>query len=163
MKVNFDLAECQTPVPLALFGLCDDGDSSKAYVERSDPRKWIATIENNQEVALTFTAFDKCVIHDHQYPGRGRCDGLLRSPDHLYFIELKDQGKGWVADAIEQLSSTIQFFSESHDLKLFKHKKAFACNRRHKHFQEIDNELNLKFFRRNKVRLDVQATVIVIS
>jgi len=41
-------------------------------------------------------------------------------------------------------------------------KKAFACNKQHKHFQEIDNELNLRFFKKYKVRIDVQADIIVV-
>ena len=48
-------------------------------------------------------------------------------------------------------------------MNLFKHKKAYACNKQHGHFQEIENELNIAFFRKHKVRLDVQAEIIIVS
>lgn len=62
---------------------------------------------------------------------------MLTSDVHIYFIELKDQAKGWIIDAIEQLESTVQFFIANHDLNAYTHKKAFACNKQHKHFQEM--------------------------
>ena len=77
-------------------------------------------------------------------------------------MELKDQAKDWIQEAIEQLESTIQFFIEHHDISIYKHKKAFACNKKHRHFQEIDNEFNLQFFRKYGVRIDVQGQIIVV-
>jgi len=111
---------------------------------------------------LIFTPVDNCLIKSNEFPDRGRCDGLLTSFEHLYFIELKDQAKKWITDAVKQLESTIEFFKESHDINAFKHKKAFACNKRHGHFQEVDNEFNVAFFRRHKVRIDIQAEIIVV-
>ncbi len=82
--------------------------------------------------------------------------------EHIYFVELKNERKQWMKNAIEQLESTIQFFIKYHDISVFKHKKAYACNKKHRHFQEIDNELNLRFFRAYGVRIDVQAEVIIV-
>ena len=162
MSVNFHVAACQETLNDSLFGLCDDNNGQKAYTNIPEPDKWIATVKNDAGKDLVFTAIDKCVIQDHEHSGRGRCDGMLTSDEHIYFIELKDQAKNWIQGAIEQLESTIQFYLESNNISGYRHKKAFACNKQHKHFQEIDNELNLRFFRTYKVRIDVQADVVMV-
>lgn len=161
--MNFFDAACQEPaIKHTRFGICDDQDGAKAYTDITDDTKWVATVINPSQRLLVFTAIDACVIKGNQALGRGRCDGMLTSHEHLYFVELKDQRSGWTPDAIAQLESTIQFFIQHHDISVFRHKKAFACNKRHPAFQEIDNELNKKFFRNYRVRLDVQAEIIVV-
>jgi len=162
MSVDFHVSACQEQLNNSLFGLCDDNNDQKAYTDVTNAEKWIATVTNDRNKKLVFTAIDKCLIQNNEQRGRGRCDGMLTSDEHIYFVELKDQAKGWITEAIEQLESTIQFFIESHDITIYKHKKAFACNKQHKHFQEIDNELNLRFFKKYKVRIDVQADIIVV-
>ena len=164
MPVDFLSGACQEPVIQAVeFGLCDDQNGTHAYTDTTRPDRWIATVHNRQARELVFTAVDKCLLQDTDEPGRGRCDAMLTSPEHLYFIELKDEARGWVTGAIDQLESTIRFFLASHDTSRYRHKKAFACNRRHGHFQEIDNERNLRFFRQYGFRLDVQAVVVVVE
>lgn len=163
MSLNFFGGPCQEPsTTTALFGLCDDQDGTKAYTSTLNRCNWIATVKNDNGVALTFTAIDKCVIQDYEEPGRGRCDGMLTSTEHIYFVELKAESKNWISGAIEQLESTVQFFIDNHDLSIFKYKKAFACNKKHRRFQEIDNEFNLYFFRTYGVRIDIQGEIIVI-
>jgi hypothetical protein len=85
---------------------------------------------------------------------------MFTSNEHIYFVELKDQRKDWISDSITQLESTIQFFIENHDATIYKHKKAFACNKKHPQFQKIDNELNLRFFRTYGFRLGIQADIL---
>lgn len=163
--MNFFEPSCQEPtITESIFGLCDDQNGTRAYTNADEPDKWIATVKNDRNKHLTFTAIDKCVLKDDEAPDRGRCDGMLTSHsfEHLYFVELKDKPKGWITDAITQLESTILLFIEHHDIVVFKHKKAFACNKRQPHFQEIDNELNLRFFKKYGVRIDVQARIIIV-
>ncbi len=162
MSINFQVELCQEKISHSIFGLCDEHAGEKAYTNTHDTEKWIATVHNNRNKDLIFTAVDKCVIKENEHAGRGRCDGLLTSDEHIFFIELKNQAKSWITNAIEQLESTIIFFVESNDINIYKHKKAYACNKQHKHFQEIDNELNLRFFRQYKVRIDVQADIIIV-
>lgn len=159
--MDFFNAICQEPtLNDSIFGLCDDQNGKKAYTNLTDNSKWIATVKNNN-TELTFTAIDKCVIKDNEERGRGRCDCMLTSANHIYFIELKDQLRNWKTDAIEQLESTIQFFIANHNVKNYKYKKAFACNKKQPRFQEIDNELNLYFFRTYGFRIDAQTEIIV--
>lgn len=94
MSINFYEASCQEPALTdALFGLCDDMAGTKAYTNITDISKWIATVKNDNNKSLVFTAIDKCIIKDHEYPHQGRCDGMLTSDVHIYFIELKNQTK----------------------------------------------------------------------
>jgi hypothetical protein len=156
----YDIAYQEPPLDDALFGLCDDRKGEVAYIDKNDKNKWIAIIKNKEKISLVFTAIDKGVIKDHEEPGKGRCDGMLTSKEHIYFVELKDQRKNWQSDAIEQLESTINFFIANHDIAIYKHKKAFACNKKHPQFRQIEHELNLRFFRAYGVRLGIQAEVV---
>lgn len=162
--MDFFKPDCQSgPFNQAQFGLCDDQNATRAYVDTTTPEKWVATVENPSRVAVTFTAIDKCVIQDADEPGRGRCDCMLTTDDLLYLVELKDQTPPWRQHAIEQLESSIQFLLAHHDVSRFRHKKAFACNKRRPAFVTVDNELQLQFRREYGFRIDVQATVVVVS
>ena len=156
----FDPAFQSGPFTQERFGLCDDQDTTPAYVDVVSPDKWVATVENLAQREVLFTAIDKGVIQDHEEVGRGRCDAMLTSDELLYLAELKDRGSSsWRADAIEQLKSTIEFLRQHHDLTPFRHKKAFACNKKRQSFQQIDHEEKLRFFREYDFRLDLQATI----
>lgn len=155
---------CQSgPFSQEKFGLCDDQSATRAYVDTTTPDKWVATVKNPARKAVTFTAIDKCVIQDGDEPGRGRCDGMLTTEDLLYLVELKDKKDNWQSHAVEQLKSTILFLRAHHDLTRFRHKKAFACNRRRGAFVTIDNEFQSRFFRNHGFRIDIQTTVLVVT
>lgn len=167
MKLNFFNFQCQEP-PIANseFGICDDENGEKAYIDKTNSRKWIATVKNNKKIVLTFTAIDKCIFHDNDpnYEGKGRCDGMLTSKNHLYLIELKNQKANWINHAKEQLISTIQILRESHKTELdkFKHKKAFGCNKKRSRFIVITQEEQRKFFKKFGFRLDLQTNIVVL-
>ncbi|HQK71425.1 MAG TPA: hypothetical protein PL101_09975 [Bacteroidales bacterium] len=162
MSLDFFQSSCQESISNALFGLCDDQDGSRAYTNVNDRRKWIATVKNDRNLRLVFTAIDNCIIQSDEYRGKPRCEGMLASDEHLFFVELKDQKKSWIEKAIEQLESTIQLFIASHGMPVQRHRKAFACNKAHPHFCVFDNERNRKFFRTYGFRLDIQAEIIVV-
>lgn len=158
--MDFFNPACQSgPFNQAQFGLCDDQNTTRAYVDTETPEKWVATVKNPSQKNVIFTAIDKCVIQDRDKPDRGRCDGMLTTKDQLYLVELKDQKTNWMPHAIDQLESTIQFLRDHHDLTPFRHKKAFACNKRHRVFVTVDHELKRRFFDGYGFRLDIQATV----
>lgn len=161
--MDFFKPECQSgPFSQDRFGLCDDQNSTPAYVDTSFPEKWVATVENPARKPVTFTAIDKCVLQDGDEPGRGRCDGMLTTQDLLYLVELKEQEPPWRQHALDQLESSIQFLVANHDVSCFRHKKAFACNKRRQTFAYIDGELQRRFFRTYGFRIDIQATVLVL-
>jgi hypothetical protein len=163
--VNFFDPQCQSgPFGHPQFGLCDSPESPVAYVDIMTPENWTATVENPKEKLVTFTAIDKCVIKDGEERGRGRCDCMLTTDEGLYLIELKDRdSRGWAAEAENQLISTIEFLRVTHDISPFRHKKAFACNKKRKPFVTIDNAKQSHFFRTYGFRLDIQATVLIVS
>jgi hypothetical protein len=164
MSINFFEPSCQEQINHPRFGLCDDQDGTKAYTNTENPDKWIATVKNNQRKNLIFTAIDKCIIKDNELLGRGRCDGMITASDLLYFVELKSKEPPWEVSAKEQLESTIELFIQNQDIRVYKHKKAFACNSRsiRFRFKEIDNEENLRFYRKYGFRLDLQTEIIVL-
>ncbi len=160
--MNFFKSECKSgPFNHVKFGLCDDQNSTPAYVDTTAPSKWVATVENPSQRPVIFTAIDKCVINDGDAVGQQRCDGMLTTNDLLYLVELKNKNSNWQALALEQLESTIKLLRELHDLTSFRSKKAFACNKQRKPFVVIDHELKRRFFRDYGFRIDIQVTISV--
>ncbi|NJO14694.1 MAG: hypothetical protein HC877_02815 [Thioploca sp.] len=88
-----------------------------------------------------------------------RCDGMLTYTDNIIFVELKNQRKNWISDAVEQLKITIECFTKHHDLNLFKRKRAFACNKKHPNFCTGHKETMKRFFDTYKIRLNIQAKI----
>ncbi|OQP56037.1 hypothetical protein A4H97_20875 [Niastella yeongjuensis] len=165
MSLNFFRTDCQfPPITSERFGLCDKNDGTKAYPDTVNEPEWIATVGNPEHHTVTFTAIDNCVMKNTEYRERGRCDVMLTTTVHLYLVELKDQMAAWRPHAVSQLVSTIDFLLENHphEIRQFKKKKAFAANRRHPRFAFIENEDNLKLFRRTGFRIDSQAEIILI-
>ena len=163
--MNFFAPACQSgPFEFETFGLCDDAACVCAYVDTSTPARWTATVSNPDRQTLTFTAVDNCVLRDGEAIDTPRCDGMLTAPGVLYLIELKDQRAHWLPRAMAQLESTIQLLRTHHAVELqnFRHKKAFACNKRSGAFRRVDQETQLRFFREYGFRLDVQSTVLVL-
>jgi hypothetical protein len=164
MSVNFFETTCQEPPRTEKeFGLCDDQNGTKAYSDLNDISKWIATVINGNNISVTFTAVDNCVI---AFKANGKdkeslCDGMLTFNDTLYFVELKDQKSGWIPRAICQLTSTIEIFIINHSDKTYRYKKVFACNKRHPYFQVIDSEMNREYYKTYGFRIDVQAEIII--
>lgn len=162
--MDFFKPACQSgPFNEATFGLCDDQHARCAYVDTTTPGNWTATVDNPAQRAITFTAVDKCVIQDGEETDRPRCDGMLTAENLLYLVELKDQRADWQSQAKAQLISTIQFLHQYHseDLRRFRHKKAFACNKRGGGFRVVSQEEQRRFFHQYGFRLDVQSTVLV--
>lgn len=164
MSVNFFDTACQEPPRNdSQFGICDDQNGAKAYTDSTNQDRWIATVENNNKQAITFTAIDNCIIV--LQPGttdkESTCDGMLTFDNSLYLVELKDQLKAWLPKAKEQLENTIQLLHQhnSSELSQYTFKKAFACNKHHRRFVVIDNEEQKKLFDTTKFRLHVEATI----
>ncbi len=162
MSLDFFNSKCQEgPIVEREFGLCDDRLGKPAYTNIDKPNTWIATVKNSSNEGVVFTAIDKCVIQDHQFPGRGRCDGMLTNSKCLYLVELKEQKPPWQSGALEQLVSTIDFLKENHDISQYKNRKVFACNKKLEKFVAFDNEENQRFLRETTFRKDFQTEIIV--
>lgn len=166
MSVNFFETECkEASRKEKQFGLCDDQNGTKAYTDLENRTNWIAKITNDNEIDVSFTAIDNCIIvfKEGTKDKESSCDGMLTFAQSLYLVELKKQGiGGWISDAKGQLENTIKMISENHDLSNFRYKKAFACNRKHPSFTVIDTAERKSFFERTKgFRIDIQAEIII--
>ena len=165
MSVNFFETDCKEPSKTdELMGICDDQNGKKAYTDTTCSSKWIAIIKNDGKIPISFTPIDNCIIvlKDGTNDRESTCDGMIIFTDNLYLVELKKRGKGgWISDAVKQLENTIKILLNNHDLRGFKYKKAFACNKKHPGFTVIDNERNKSFFRTYGFRLDVQTEIVI--
>ena len=154
----FDTDCSEHVVNSRIFGICDDDNSEKAYTNKDDELKWIATVKNTNKRDITFTAIDNCINIDE---GR-RCDGMLTYGNSLFLIELKNKFRLKQNDGIEQLESTIKVLQENTDISEFNNKKAFLCNKKGKPFVTIQFELKKRFFdNTGGFKLDIQSEIVI--
>ena len=163
-NIDFFTPRCQTyGITHEQFGICDDVDldeKTPAYVTLENPTQWGATVVNQSGHPLNFTAVDNCVeVHRNNHDMESRCDAMLTNAEHLVFVELKDERKNWLTHAAQQLQKTIEMFSQNNDLSKYKHKRAFACNKRHPHFSYSNKELKQAFRQNTGFRLYDEATI----
>jgi hypothetical protein len=160
MSVNFFEIGCQEqPITAQIFGICDK-KNEKAFTKLQEPKTWIATVENLNLISITFTAIDGCIkILRDDGSTEKRCDCMLTYTDNIVFVELKEVEKSWTTEAIKQLEITIKQFIAEHDISVYRHKRAFACNRKHPRFQVIEPSLKKRFFDTYRVRLNIQGLI----
>lgn len=93
------------------------------------------TVVNPRHISYDFVPVDNniTVVEQHMQNKVSICDAMILSEnlEDVYFIELKNVRKQWLSKAISQLESTIEMFNGSHGDIAFKHRLAYACNRRH--------------------------------
>lgn len=166
MIVNFFETDCKEESRNEKqFGICDDQNGTKAYTDLENNTKWIAKVKNDNEIAVSFTAIDNCIIifKEGTKDKESSCDGMLTFAQSLYLVELKKQGTGgWISEAKGQLENTIKLILKNHDLSDIRYKKAFACNRKHPSFTVIDTAERKSFFKRTGgFRIDLQAEIVI--
>jgi len=161
MSINFFEAKCQSTTGESLFGLCDNEDSSPAYLDFSSKTKWNATVNNSvPPKELEFVAIDNCIeILRENGEMDNRCDCLLTYPENIIFVELKNKSSNWVSEGMNQLEVTIKNFDNNHGLLNYQHKRAFVANKKHPYFRVIDVEKKRKFWDKYRVRLNIDAVI----
>lgn len=151
MGINFFDENCQSQTNQSKFGLCDDPPPSNnpAYIDTEDSNKWIAIVENNQELEVIFTAIDNCIeILRPDGKMDSRCDGMLTYEGKIIFVELKQRkytNSVWIEDGEKQLRKTIAVFIKDNDLDSYKSKKAYIANNKKPQFQYSHKEKMQKF------------------
>ncbi len=165
MKVDFlDKACKEQEITNRKFGICDDEDGNKAYTNIDDSSKWVATVSNENNVKIGFTAIDNCieVFKESSKDKESSCDGMLLFNKSLYLVELKNQATGgWLPKAIDQLKNTIKLMNNNDIIEGITYKKAYACNRKHPNFQVIDHERKRRFYSETGFRIDAQAEIVI--
>ncbi len=164
MSVNFFETDCkEAPRREKLFGICDDKNSTKAYTDIADKAKWVAKVINENEIEISFTPIDYCIIifKEGTKEKESSCDGMLTFDDSLFLVELKIQAKDWIPKAKSQLENTIKLILENHDISHFRYKKAYACNKRHQSFNVIESSEKKSFFYKTGFRIDARAEIVI--
>lgn len=164
MKVDFFSSKCQTITKEISFGICDNDDSNPAFLDFDNPTIWIAKISNQKSKEIIFTAIDNCVeIKRKNNEMENRCDTMLEYENNIVFIELKNKRADWIEEGINQIETTLKVFIENNDeyFKNLKTKRAFVTNRKHPNFHTIENETMKRFFYTYKVRLNIQAEILI--
>jgi hypothetical protein len=148
------------------FGLCDHviGQPASPDFDTVLKPNWIAEVQNKKGFSVTFHAIDKCILQDTDLPDQPRCDVMLTTDQHLYFVELKNSPHTKRKDALEQLKNTILLYASFHSdkLKMYRHKKAFYCNKKSKKFHVISQEESKEFRERTGFRLDIQGSIVIV-
>ena len=167
MSLNFFDANCQSQINQPKFGLCDDPPplENPAYIDTVDCSKWIAIVENTQEIEVIFTAIDKCIeILRSDGKMDSRCDGMLTYNNSIIFVELKARkytNSVWIDDGDRQLRKTIAVFINHNDLAIYKSKMAYIANSKKPQFPYSHKEKMQKFRTDTGFRLIIQNTIKV--
>ena len=165
MNVDFFNTSCKEPVRTnEKFGICDDQDGIKAYSSIDTSTNWIATVINETQIEVSFTAIDNCIItlKEGTQDKESSCDGMLTFSNSVYLVELKNQRTGgWLPSAIGQLKNSIKLLKASNNLEEIRYKKAYACNSKHPNFQVMEVERKKKFYDETGFRIDAQAKIVI--
>lgn len=170
MKVNFFAPVYQREQVRkdAEFGLNDgiqlNGEEGMAYSTTDEAEKpWNACVKNTESHEVKFLPLDhNIIIHPAPSETYSLCDGMLwHDKEWLAFVELKVRGGGWIQNNIDQLQSTIGLFNENHDYKTFRHREAYAANRKHPAYHYSHKVQMNEFRSKTKFRLIIQSTIVV--
>ena len=164
MSVDFSKPECRRTTIEPLFGICDDDNKLPAYLDSINNAIWIATVINNNQKDISFTAVDNCIeIFRENGDIERRCDVMLATDICLYLVELKNKVSDWRSEGIDQLEATITTLknAESAFYFSFRKRKAYVANRRHPHFVKAETEVMERFRDVHRIRLYLEATILI--
>ncbi len=162
MKINFFDQGCNTAISANEFGICDDHLQAAAYITTDQQMKWGAHIVNPEGREILFVAIDNCIeIKRPNGEMERRCDAMLSYDRNIDFVELKDVKANWIEDGAGQLLATVSIFSKFHDLKQYRRKRAFICNRQHRRFRPTNLETKQRFEYTFNMRVFAQHQITV--
>jgi len=145
----------------SLFGI---QDGRPAFVTTEGEQKgWNAVVDNPVADQVAFVPLDhSIVIHPTPETTYSLCDCMLYHGTHwLALVELKDQAKGWIEDAICQLTSTIRLIQDDPSTADFTFHEAYAANKQHPAFHfsaksrmnEFRKETNFRLIITNRIKV----------
>ena len=154
------------------FGLCDDITNPivlrcPAYISEDEGVRhtdWVAEVTNNYEFFVEFFPVDNCIsILRPDGNEDNKCDGLLKYNRVLFFVELKNRfaRHGWVAEAYNQLKTTIEHYSQHHELSDFETVEAYICNQQRPAAVVAANSERQKFENDTGIRLFIDRNIVL--
>lgn len=138
------------------FGICENKTAKElpAYIDYDNKELWDAVVKSHGVVDFNFIAVDNNIpYYDEKGNEKKRCDAMLYTKQTVAFIELKNQDRNWLNEAIGQLKSTIEHFKNEEDITKFKYRKAYVCNKTHPNFNYQFKDCMQKFFRETGILL----------
>lgn len=166
MMVDFFKKECQEIISHQKFGIFDAEDKTPAKIKLIDEDRWNATVINEDEKSITFTAIDNCIdVYKPNNEMDSRCDCMLTYDTTLLLIELKNKRESWQSEGLEQIENiAIRMKSENPDFyNVFKKRKAIVANRKNQFpsFHEVNIEQRQYFWKEYKMRIQFEAEIII--
>jgi len=141
MAIDFFDCNCVTITSKKIFGIYD---VPPAALDFTNDKIWIAWVENDHEIEVTFTAIDKCI----NIPwGEGeRCEGMITYKDALIFVELKDADGGkWPGKARSQLINTIRLFKRDASIAAYARHYGHIANKQRPNFKAGGKNFSQQF------------------
>lgn len=165
-KVNFlsQAHRCEEVKYDKVLGICDpEGERPAHTTSGNEGLKWIAIIQNPQNMGVQFVPIDKNILI---YRANGdmekTCDGMILYGPNICFVELKDvRVGGWLSEAIGQLAKTIEIFNLNHNYRDFEKRHAYPANCRHPQFQCSCREQLQEFRNKYHFTLIPKATIVI--
>lgn len=166
MSVNFFKVDCQKITTDKKFGLYDAEDSTPAKIKLVDEQDWNATVLNESDKEILFTAIDNCIeILRENGDMDSSCDVMLSYESNLLLVELKNKRDAWQAEGLAQIEATINRLKvENKEFYFgFKKRKAIVANSRHQFpcFQVVNIAQREYFMKTHKVRIQFEAEIII--
>ncbi len=164
-EVTYRLEQPRTD---STFGILDGVGENPAFTTINKDKTWIATVHNASVEQIQFVAVDKNIpLYTAGGVQAQRCDGMMFYPDKpdamILFMELKAgktrNKRQWIAEAIEQLVSTIDFFKVSANWKAIVDRRAYVCNGVHPLVREFSMERTQRFYDKTEFKLIVHHEV----
>ena len=168
MKINFFAQKYRLEPEKqdAVLGLCDPEGEQPAYSTNNNNcgDKWCAIVKNDERKGIQFIPIDKNIdICRSDGSLENRCDGMLyvETTRELSFVELKDYRVGGLSTAINQLSTTLEYFLANHNYLDYHNRRAFACRPSHPHFMYSARQAIQEFYNKTHFRLMPMATIVM--
>jgi hypothetical protein len=124
---------CQDVSDARRFGICDDKDHQRAYIDTDNGADWMAVVHNDNREEVTFTALDNCIeMRKANGTMEKRCEGMLTFNGTIIFVEIKESAadaQSWAKVADKQLRVSIASIESRVNLDAFPIKRAAITNR----------------------------------
>ena len=144
------------------FGIGDDGRMAFTTGTESET---VTFVNNPAEITLQFVPVDHNIpIRNERGEDVSLCDAMIYTllpmgQRDIYFVELKDRSKNWISEAVEQLKSTIKYFSHQYPNDLFRFRVATASNKKKPFFDYSHKDMCVEFRNETGYRLNINSII----
>lgn len=148
--------------PVNEFGIIDgfsvQGTRCSEVCYARENAVWNVTVECNNRKDYRFIPVDNNIpltrknSSGKEETGKS-CDAILYTNNTVCFIELKNERKRWLQNAVRQLEATIKDFGSL--IEKYKNKRAYACNIQFPNSSCLFTDTQSEFYKRNRIVLRI--------